>query len=147
VTAIRSTARVEDLPTDLSLTPRERRVVARLLDWLRDELGSDLLAVWLFGSRARGEADLAELDPDRRSDVDLLVVVDSVDTTALRWKLRPRLEAIADEEAESPVWFSVAAYDAERLRERRQIDSFFIQEVDRDKVVLLGDRLDGAEWS
>jgi len=62
VTAIRSTARVEDLPTDLSLTPRERRVVARLLGWLRDDLGRDLLAVWLFGSRARGEADLAELD-------------------------------------------------------------------------------------
>jgi predicted nucleotidyltransferase len=146
VTAIRSTARVEDLPTDLSLTPRERRVVARLLGWLRGEVGSDLLAVWLFGSRARGETDLAELDPDRRSDVDLMVVVDSVDTTALRWKLLPSLEAIADEEAESPVWFSVMAYDAKRLRERRRIRSFFIQEVDRDKVVLLGDRLDGAEW-
>jgi predicted nucleotidyltransferase len=147
VSAIRSTVRVEDLPNDLSLTPRERRVVARLLGWLRNELGSDLLAVWLFGSRARGEADLTELDPDRRSDVDLLILVDSVDTTALSWKLRPRLEAIADEEAESPVWFSVMAYDAERLRERRRIHSFFIQEVDRDKVVLLGDRLDGAEWS
>lgn len=147
MTAIRSTTRVEDLSTDLSLTPGERRVVARLLGWLRDELGGDLLAVWLFGSRARGEADLADLDPDRRSDVDLLVVVDSADTTALRWKLLPRLEAIADEEAESPVWFSVMAYDAERLRERRQIRSFFIQEVDRDKVVLLGDRLDGAGWS
>ena len=59
----------------------------------------------------------------------------------------PRLEEIADEEAESPVWFSPMAYDAERLRERRQIRSFFIQEVDRDKVVLLGDRLDGAEFS
>jgi predicted nucleotidyltransferase len=147
VTAIRSTARVEDLPTDLSLTPRERRVVARLLGWLRDDLGRDLLAVWLFGSRARGEADLAELDPDRRSDIDLLVVVDSVDTTALSWKLRPRLEAIADEEDESPVWFSAMTYDAERLRERRQIGSFFMQEVDRDKVVLLGDRLDGLEWT
>jgi predicted nucleotidyltransferase len=147
VSDIRSTARVEDLPTDLSLTPRERRVVERLLGWLRDELGSDLLAVWLFGSRAREEADLAELDPDRRSDVDLLVLVDSTETTALRWKLRPRLEAIADEEDESPVWFSVVAYDAERLRERRRVNSFFIQEVDRDKVVLLGDRLDGAEFS
>ncbi len=142
-----STARVEDLPDDLSLTPRERRVVTRLLGWLREELGDDLLAVWLFGSRARGEADLTERDPDRRSDVDLMVVVDSTDTTALRWKLRPRLEAIADEEGESPVWFSVIAYDAERLRERRRIESFFIQEVDRDKVVLLGSGLDGAEGS
>lgn len=147
MTAIGSKARVEDLATELSLTPRERRVVARLLGWLQAEIGDDLLAAWLFGSRARGEADLTEIDPDRRSDVDLLIVVDSIDTTALRWKLRPRLEAIADEEGESPVWFSLMAYDADRLRERRQIRSFFIQEVDRDKVVLLGDRLDGPEWS
>jgi predicted nucleotidyltransferase len=147
VTAIRSTPRAEDLPAGLSLTPPERRVVARLLEWLREEVGSDLLAVWLFGSRARDEADLAELDPDRRSDVDLMVVVDVVDPVALRWKMLPCLEAIADEEAESPVWFSVMAYDADRLRERRQIRSFFIEEVDRDKIVLLGDRLDGPRWS
>jgi predicted nucleotidyltransferase len=147
VTATGSTARAEDLPIELSLTPRERRVVARLLGWLQGELGDDLLAVWLFGSRARGGADLTEVDPDRRSDVDILVVVDSADTTALRWKLRPRLEAIADEEGESPVWFSVMVYDTDRLRERRQIRSFFIEEVDRDKVVVLGDRLDGPEWS
>ena len=37
--------------------------------------------------------------------------------------------------------------DAEKIRERRRIRSFFLQEVDRDKVVLLGDGLDGTDWS
>jgi predicted nucleotidyltransferase len=138
--------RSEDLP-NVFLTDRERRVVEHLLSWLRAEVGDDLLAVWLFGSRARREANLAETDPDRRSDIDLmLIVAPGVDPIRLRWDLAPRLEAIADAEGDSPVWYSVHIYDRDRLRERRLIRSFFIQEVDRDKVVLLGDRLDeGAQ--
>jgi predicted nucleotidyltransferase len=123
-------------------------VVERLLDWLRTEVGDDLLAVWLFGSRARGEADLTEIDPDRRSDVDLMIVVrPGADASRLKWALAPRLEGIADEEGESPVWFSVLIYDSERLEERRRIRSFFLQEVDRDKVVLLGDGVEAATYS
>ena|GEM_PF-5010164 len=99
-------------------------MVARLLGWLRAEVGDGLLAVWLFGSRARREADLGETDPDRRSDVDLMVVVaPGVDPGRLKWDLAPRLEEIADEEGESPVWFSVLIYDRERLWERRRIRS------------------------
>jgi predicted nucleotidyltransferase len=131
--------------TEASLSDGERRVVGRLLEWLRAEIGDDLLAVWLFGSRARGEADLTEVDPDRRSDVDLMVVVSpDVDAGRLKWDLTPRLEEFADEEGESPVWFSVLVYDSDRVRERRQIRSFFLQEVDRDKLVLLGDGLEGV---
>jgi predicted nucleotidyltransferase len=141
----RPTARVEHLPSDASLTDGERRVVERLLGWLRTQLGEDLLAVWLFGSRARHEADLSETDPDRRSDVDLMVVVGSgADASRLKWELAPRLEQISNEEGESPVWFSVLIYDSERLGERRRIRSFFLQEVDRDKLVLFGDGVDGA---
>jgi predicted nucleotidyltransferase len=148
VTAARPTTPVEDLPTELSLTRQERRVVEGLLDWLQAELGDGLSAVWLFGSRARGEADLTETHPDRRSDVDLMIVVGPrVDSLRLRWDLAPRLEAIADAEGDSPVWYSVQVYGAERVRQRREIDSFFLREVDRDKVVLLGDALDKASVS
>ena len=143
--AVEPTVRVEDLPADLHLTGSERRVVERLLGWLRAEVGDELLAVWLFGSRARGEADLAETDPDRRSDIDLMVVVGGDrDASALDWEISPRLAEIADEEGESPVWFSVLVYDVDRLRARREIESFFVREVDRDKVVLLGDGLDAV---
>ena len=77
--------------------------------------------------------------------LDLMVVVaPGVDASRLKWDLAPRLEEIADEEGESPVWFSVLIYDRERLRERRRIRSFFLQEVDRDKLVLVGDGVEGA---
>jgi predicted nucleotidyltransferase len=146
VAAIESTKRAEGLPTDLHLTVKERRVVARLLAWLNGEVGDDLLAVWLFGSRARREADLSETHPDRRSDVDLMVVVGGDrDATSLGWDISPRLADIADSEGESPVWFSPIVYDVDRLRARRSIDSFFIAEVDRDKVVLYEDGRGEAE--
>ena len=65
-------------------------MVEGVLGWLKAELGNELLAVWLFGSRARGEADLSESDPDLRSDVDLMVVVGpGADSLRLRWNLAP----------------------------------------------------------
>ncbi len=125
-----------------ALSERERRIVERLVGALRAELGADLLAVWLYGSRARGEADPSETDPDRRSDVDLIAIVDPArDATEIGWDFAPRLEAIVDREGDSPVYYSLRVYDAEHLRERRWIRSFFFQEVDRDKLVLHGTAL------
>ena len=73
----------------------------------------------------------------------MVVVGSGVDTLRLRWDLAPCLEAIADAEGDSPVWYSVHVYGIDRISERRRIGSFFMQEVDRDKVVLLGDGLEG----
>lgn len=126
-----------------ALTERERRVVERLLPDLRRLLGADLLAVWLYGSRARGDADLEETDPDRRSDVDLMAIVDpSRDASAVSWEAYPLVEAAADAEGDSPVFYSLRFYDSEYLRGRREIRSFFFQEVDRDKIVLHGSSLE-----
>lgn len=47
-------------------------------------------------------------------------------------------EEAAIAEAHSPFSFSVHTRDLEWLRGRRAIESFFTQEVDRDKVVLVG---------
>lgn len=130
-----------------ALNDRERRVVGRLVALLRRELGDDLLAVWLYGSRARGEADPNETDPDRRSDVDLMAIVDaSRDAEALRWWAQPMVEAESDAEGDSPVYYSLRVFDTDWLRGRRRIRSFFIQEVDRDKLVLAGGDLDGGEY-
>lgn len=52
-----------------ALTERERETVQLFASRLRDALGDDLRALWLYGSRARGEAH-----PE--SDVDLLVIAD-----------------------------------------------------------------------
>ena len=80
-----------------ALNETERRAGARIVARLQAELGDDLLAVWLYGSRAR-EADPYETDPDRRSDVDLLAIIDSSRDTeeAALWAL-PMVEAEADE--------------------------------------------------
>lgn len=129
---------------EAALTDVERRVVERLLSRLRRELGGDLRAVWLYGSRARGEADPNEADPDRRSDIDLLAIVDpSRDTRETAWWALPMVEEEADAVGDSPVYYSLRIFDTDWLRERREIRSFFIQEVDRDKLVIHGGALEG----
>jgi predicted nucleotidyltransferase len=137
------TARDGNSLEEAALAPRERRVVERLLDRLRREFRGDLLAVWLYGSRARGDADPAETDPDRRSDVDLLAIVDpSRDVREAGWWALPMVEQEADAVGDSPVYYSLRVFDTEWLRERREVRSFFVQEVDRDKLVLYGDALE-----
>jgi hypothetical protein len=51
-------------------------------------------------------------------------------------------EEVALAEGESPFNYSVHVHDPEWVRDRRAIESFFIQEVDRDKIVLAGSALD-----
>lgn len=123
-----------DQLTAAQLTESERRTVERFASRLDDVLGGDLRALWLYGSRARGTGH-----PE--SDVDLLVIADGG---------RDRYGRIAGDlgeeaaiaEGESPFSFSVHVHDPEWLRGRRAIESFFIQEVDRDKIVLAGSALD-----
>lgn len=93
-----------------ALSDSERDVVARLVGRLEDELADDLRAIWLYGSRARGEASVTETDPDLKSDIDLMVIADGG---------RQR-------------------YDAKV----HDLTSFFIQNVDRDKLVLAGSALE-----
>ncbi len=120
------------LPTlaDARLSAAERRMLDRFVAVLRERLGDDLVSVWLFGSRARSEAT------GPLSDVDVLVVTRAgrVDERAA-WK---ELTRIAEEEGLSPVLLSLLVWDPQWLAHRREIRSFFIQEVDRDKIVLHG---------
>jgi len=116
------------------LTESERRAIERYASLLDAELRGDLRGLWLYGSRARGTAH-----PE--SDIDLLVIADGG---------RDRYGRIAGDlseeaaiaEGESPFNYSVHVHDPEWLQGRRAIDSFFIQEVDRDKIVLAGSALD-----
>jgi predicted nucleotidyltransferase len=117
---------------EASLNEIERRVLERFAEALRSEFGERLRSVWLYGSRARGE------QPGRDSDVDLLVVAADTD-----WHDQDRVFALVNEAAEAeggnPVLFSAHLYTPERLAQRREIRSFFVEEVDRDRIVLTGD--------
>lgn len=115
-----------------SLSPLERRVLARFVALVEAELGSELGGVWLYGSRARGEP------PGEDSDVDLLVVAPIEDWREQDRRIGRLADAAADAEGASPFDFSVLVYTPEQLAQRREIESFFIQEVDRDKIVLAG---------
>jgi predicted nucleotidyltransferase len=118
-----------------SLSGPERRVLARLVDLLERRLGGDLRAVWLYGSRARGET------PGPDSDVDLIAIADG-GSPRYGVKAIELAEAAADAEGESPAWYSIQVHDPAWLRGRREIRSFFLAEVDRDKIVLYGSGLE-----
>ena len=118
---------------ETSLSADERALVERFVQELRARLGGRLYAVWLFGSRARGEQPAAE------SDVDVLVLVDDASWDG-RMLVRKMLDDAARELGlDALTWsFSVHVHTPAWLAQRREIKSFFIAEVDRDKVVLGG---------
>lgn len=119
------------LLADASLSALERRVVDRLLTLLNEELGADLVGVWLYGSRARGE----ETGPS--SDIDLLVITRGGRDRDFKRVGELAMDA-ADAEGLDPFRLSARVADPGWVEGRREIDSFFIREVDRDKVVLAG---------
>lgn len=107
-------------------------MIERLLELLDSEFGPHLHAVWLYGSRARGE----EASDD--SDVDLLVVSSRRGRDDDLRVIELAFEA-AEAEGANPATFSIKLYDPELVAQRRSIHSFFMQEVDRDKIVLAGE--------
>jgi predicted nucleotidyltransferase len=126
---------LSDVLASASLSHAERRVVERLTELLRDELGSDLRAIWLYGSRARGKT------PHTESDIDLMVIAEGGDRR-YGMKSIELVNDVANAEGVSPVWYSVFIGDPKWLRDRREVRSFFIAEVDRDKIVLYGSGLE-----
>lgn len=118
---------------DASLAQVERRLLDRFVADLRELLGEELSAVWLFGSRARGEP------AGEDSDIDLLVL--AADAS---WDVKERIhgalgKAATDLDLRAVAWdLSIHVRTPEWLHGRREIRSFFIAEVDRDKVVLYG---------
>jgi predicted nucleotidyltransferase len=113
-----------------SLRTDERTLLTRFAAELSSE-GVESHAIWLFGSRARGE------EPGEDSDVDVLVLVEDAS-----WEGKMRVHAALQAAAraldlQALTWsFSVHINTPAWLAQRREIHSFFIAEVDRDKIVL-----------
>jgi hypothetical protein len=73
--------------------------------------------------------------------VDLLVIAEGGHERHSRKAMDLGADA-AYAEGESPFSYSVHVHDPAGLRGRREIKSFFIAEVDRDKLVLAGSGLE-----
>jgi predicted nucleotidyltransferase len=118
---------------ETSLRADERLLLERFVEALDRRLSEALHGVWLFGSRARGE------EPAKYSDVDVLVFVDDAS-----WEGRMGVRGILDEVAhelgmDALTWsFSVHVHTLDWLAQRREIRSFFVAELDRDKIALHG---------
>ncbi|HKB49811.1 MAG TPA: nucleotidyltransferase domain-containing protein [Solirubrobacterales bacterium] len=125
---------LDDRLASATLSEVERNTVRHFVALMDDAIGDDLRGLWLYGSRARGEA------PREDSDVDLLVIANG-DRERQRRLAMDLSEAAALAEEESPFTYSVQVHDEEWLRGRRKVQSFFIGEVDRDKIVLAGGAL------
>lgn len=122
-----------------ALTVPEHRALDRLVASLERELGDHLHAVWLYGSRARGEWR-------EESDIDVLVIA------SVPREIEKRVDSLVETAAESEGlycgWFSVFLYTPEWVADRRAIEAWLIQAVDRDKIVLWGGEVDTpAEFS
>jgi predicted nucleotidyltransferase len=119
---------------DASLGADERVLLESFVEKLEGRLGKGLHGVWLFGSRARGEHTSGE------SDVDVLVLVEDAS-----WAGKTVVHDILDEVARDMGllgvrWtFSIHINTPAWLAQRREVGSFFIAEVDRDKIVLGGE--------
>lgn len=114
-----------------SLSDPERDALDAVVRALEAELGDQLAAIWLYGSRARGEL------PGKDSDIDLMVVARGGRREHWRrvWEV---IETVAPDHGGDPISFSPHVVDPAWVAGRREIESFFIQEVDRDKLVLWG---------
>jgi predicted nucleotidyltransferase len=113
------------------LSVDERALLERFALELHSQQNGTSHAVWLFGSRARKE------ETDESSDVDVLVLAEDAS-----WENKMRIHAALRTAAralglETLTWsFSIHVNTPTWLEQRRRVHSFFIAEVDRDKIPL-----------
>jgi predicted nucleotidyltransferase len=114
------------------LTRPERASLNRFLRDLRRDMGGQVIAVTLFGSRARGEGN-------RASDLDLLVVLENGDqaaTSAVRY-------LAADALLDCGKFVSTRVWSRARLEAEQARPGGLYQNIKRDGVPLWGGE-DGA---
>ncbi len=108
------------------LNPREQRAIDDCVIRLHRAVGDKLVGLWLFGSKSRG-------DFDPNSDVDLLLVIETLD-----WDVWHVIRKIAAEcSLEYDVLFNVHILDQARWDEEVHYRGTLWHEIQRDGVPLL----------
>ena len=107
------------------LLPRESAAVSEYVRRLRQVLGYEPIGVWLFGSKARG-------DSDPESDIDLLVVLETIQSEA-RWCI---WDLGSDISLEYDVLLNVHIVDGNRWADECKYQGTLWREIERDGVPL-----------
>ena len=107
------------------LSAKEQRALLRLKELLLERFGKGVLAMKLYGSKARGEAN-------KFSDVDVLVVIRKGD-----WKFRRQVRAVGyDVFEETGVDISIVVMEKSRYDRLRRWHFPFIINVQRDGIAI-----------
>jgi predicted nucleotidyltransferase len=108
------------------LVENEIQGIQAFKGFISAEFGEQLIGIWLFGSKARGDGKLD-------SDLDLLVVVSTV-SPVTRWRIR---EIAADCSLEYDILFNTHILDLPTWEKHTRQVSTFWQEIERDGLQLL----------
>lgn len=111
----------------------ERMAINDCVNHLHLSLGDNLMSLWLFGSKVRGD-----FEPD--SDIDLLVVLKILQPET-RWRIR---EIAAQCSLEYGVLFNIHILDQAHWDEEVYYRGTLWREILRDGVSLLLERVAGA---
>ena len=109
-----------------NLCRRERMAVSDCVARLNEEVGDQLIGIWLFGSKARGDSD-----PD--SDIDLLAVIQAQDWDV--WHTIRRVSA--RQSLEHDVLFNVHIVDLAYWSDETRHQGTLWREIQRDGVSLM----------
>lgn len=107
------------------LNPTEQRALAEFVMHLRNRFDGGLRSAWLFGSKARGEGS-------SRSDLDVLVVVDSND-----WRVHKEIRYLAADICfKYGLDLSPRVWSTDHLREMEQLGAHLIQNIQAEAIRL-----------
>ena len=109
----------------MKLTKKERGVVEKFKRRVEEQFPGEIVRMFVFGSKARGDAT-------EESDIDIIVVTRSDDK-----RLGKNIRYTGyDLEIEHGIVLSIQVYSEKYLNHLRNIPTQFIQNVDREAIVI-----------
>ncbi len=107
------------------LKKMERKVINSFVKELRERLGNEIVSVWIFGSRIKGDAK-------EDSDIDIFVLVKEK-TANISEELA---EITANYDLEYGLPLAPVLYDLFEYKKNKELGSFFFENVEKEGVIL-----------
>jgi predicted nucleotidyltransferase len=104
--------------SDINITPTEEKAVAEFKKRLSEREGLGLVDVYLFGSKARGDAG-------EYSDIDILVILEDPDEEKIGYIYDSAIEATGEED----IYLSVKIFSRKEFEYYKSIPTVFIKNI------------------